>query len=136
MPHRYDRIDDASLAVLVERFYARVRQDSVLGPVFEDAVRDWPAHLETLTEFWSSVMLTSGRYHGRPMQAHMRLPIRPEMFEIWLGLWRETASELFAPDPAELLIEKAERIAQSLSLGMFFRPDAVGRAEGRAPPKR
>ena len=137
MAEPYAVIDDAALAVLVDRFYARVRRDPLLGPVFEDAVDDWPAHLETLTDFWSSVMLTSGRYHGRPMQAHMRLPIEEGMFERWLSHWRETTRELFVAEHAAVLIAKAERIAQSLSLGMFYRPENdAPRPGGPAPLKR
>lgn len=60
------------LTVLVEHFYAKVREDPTLGPVFNRAIADWPAHLEKLSAFWSSVMLTSGRYKGNPMMAHLK----------------------------------------------------------------
>lgn len=136
MPDRFASFDDASLAVLVDRFYARVRADDLLGPVFEAAVHDWPAHLATLTDFWSSVMLTTGRYHGRPMQAHMRHDIRPPMFDRWLALWRETSHDLFEPAPAEQLVAKAERIGQSLSLGMFYRAADDAPRQGRPAPRR
>ena len=119
----FSEVTDATLEQLVRRFYGRVRADAELGPVFETAVHDWEAHFETLTDFWSSVMLTSGRYHGRPMQVHMRLPIRPEMFQRWLAIWGETADELFAPEIAERLRAKAATIARSLQLGLFFRPE-------------
>lgn len=66
-------------------------------------------------------MLTSGRYKGNPMAAHMRHPIEPAFFETWLGLWRETAYEVFAPELAAQFVMKAERIAESLKLGLFFR---------------
>ncbi len=55
------RIDDAALGRLVTAFYARVREDAELGPIFNDAVHDWSAHLTTLIAFWLSVMPTSGR---------------------------------------------------------------------------
>ena len=54
--HDLHGIDDAALRCLVALFYDRVRADPALGPIFEDAIHDWPAHLETLTAFWSSVM--------------------------------------------------------------------------------
>jgi hypothetical protein len=63
---------EAALPALLDRFYARVRADAELGPVFNDAVEDWSRHLATLADFWSSVMLTSGRYKGNPMQAHLK----------------------------------------------------------------
>lgn len=114
---------EEQLADLVDRFYAKVREDRVLGPVFNGAVADWPEHLEKLAAFWSSVMLTSGRYKGNPMMAHLQhvAVIRPEMFDRWLGLWRETASEILDEHGAAGVIVKAERIAESLQLGMFLR---------------
>ena len=131
MAHLAD-LSEPALALVVDRFYARVRRDPEIGPVFETAVADWPEHLEKLTAFWSSVMLTSGRYKGSPMAAHMRLPLTPAMFERWLALWTETTAEVFAPEIAAVLQAKAQRIAQSLQLALFFRP---GAAPG-APPAR
>src|SRR5918911_279940 len=100
-PQPANTITEDSIGVLVDSFYAKVRQDPTIGPVFNDAVHDWDAHLETLRAFWSSVMLTTGRYKGNPMAAHLKHPIRPEFFDRWLALWRETAAELFAPPIAE-----------------------------------
>lgn len=119
---------EQQLSTLVDRFYAKVRTDDVLGPVFNAAVRDWPEHLERLSAFWSSVMLTTGRYKGNPMAVHMKQKsaIEPSMFGRWLELWRETASEQLDERGAAAVIEKAERIAQSLQLGMFFTMPARG----------
>lgn len=114
---------DADLQRLVDAFYARVRDDAVLGPVFNAAVADWPEHLEKLGAFWSSVMRTTGRYKGSPMAAHVRhaVAIRPEMFDRWLALWRVTAAEELAAEDAAAVIDKAERIAESLKLALYFR---------------
>lgn len=114
---------EGQIATLVDRFYARVREDAALGPVFNGAIEDWPGHLEKLGAFWSSVMLTSGRYKGNPMAAHLkhREKIHPSMFERWLALWGETAREIFGEQAAAVLVAKAERIAESLQLGMFFK---------------
>ena len=114
---------EQQLAALVDLFYARVREDEVLGPVFNGAIGDWPEHLEKLTAFWSSVMLTTGRYKGQPMVAHMKhkASIAPSMFERWLGLWRETAAEVLDEAGTAAVVAKAERIAESLQLGMFFK---------------
>ena len=118
-----EAIDETELARLVERFYERVRADAALGPIFEDAVGDWPAHLETLTDFWSSVMLTSGRYKGNPVAAHRRHAgqIEPALFDRWLALWGETTDEV-TPREAAMLKAKAARIAESLKLALFYRP--------------
>lgn len=118
-------MDEAGLKQLVDAFYARVRADAELGPIFNDAIHDWPEHLEKLAVFWSSVMLTSGRYKGQPLPAHMkhRSRISLELFDRWLALWARTSNELMQPDAAAALQEKAARIAQSLQLALFFRLD-------------
>jgi|GEM_PF-4084376 len=59
------------------------------------------------------------------MVAHMRLKmIRPEHFTRWLELFRQTANDLCPPEIAALFIARAENIARSLQLGMFFQPGA------------
>ena len=116
-------IDEAGLRRLVDAFYARIRADAQLGPIFNDAVHDWPEHLGKLSAFWSSVMLTSGRYKGPPVPAHVKHKnrITPALFDRWLSLWRQTTDELMAPEAAAALQAKAARIAESLQLAMFFR---------------
>lgn len=123
-------LSDEHLSTLVDRFYAKVRDDVLIGPVFNAAVGDWPQHLERLSAFWSSVMLTSGRYKGNPMAVHLkhREAIRAPMFDRWLELWAQTARETLDERAAAGVIEKAGRIAESLQLGLFFRLD-----ESRAP---
>ena len=115
-------LDEEALGRLVERFYAKVRLDPELGPVFNGAIQDWPHHLEKLKAFWSSVMLTTGRYKGQPMVAHMKheSSMKAELFQRWLGLWRETAAEVLSPEGARAVGEKADRIAESLQLGLSF----------------
>lgn len=112
---------------LVRAFYARVRADAELGPIFDRVIGDdWEPHLQKMFAFWSSVMLMSGRYKGQPMVAHMRLKaVRPAHFERWLALFRQTAEELCAPETAAAFMERATRIADSLRLGMFFNPAAA-----------
>ena len=120
------QIDDPALERLIPLFYSRVRDDAELGPVFNDAIHDWPDHLEKLVAFWSSVMLTSGRYKGNPMIAHLKHKARitPALFNRWLALWAETTDALMPPEAAAALQAKAERIAESLQLGLFFRLDS------------
>lgn len=117
-------IDEAMIQALVHGFYAKVRADPDIGPIFTRVIgSDWDAHLAKMCDFWSSVMLMTGRYKGSPMIAHMRLKsVRPDHFQRWLSLFRATTEELFAPDVAGLFIARADNIARSLQLGMFFRP--------------
>lgn len=118
-------LTDANLAYLVDAFYARVRADEALGPIFNDAIHDWPEHLDKLAAFWSSVMLTSGRYKGQPVPAHVKHKhrITPALFDRWLALWAVTTGEIMEPEAAAALQDRAARIAQSLQLAMFFRLD-------------
>jgi len=115
--------DEEEIERLVRAFYARIRADEVLGPIFDRAIHDWEPHLVRMCEFWSSVMLTSGRYKGQPMLAHMKLKdVRPPHFDRWLALFRETANETCGPAVADAFMERAGRIAESLQMGMFFDP--------------
>lgn len=117
------QISEAQLEVLIPSFYERVCDDALIGPVFNDAIGDWKHHLKKLVDFWSSVMLTSGRYKGNPVAAHLKhLPtITPPMFDRWLALWAEVTSELLSPEAAGALQNKAVRIAESLKLALYFR---------------
>jgi hemoglobin len=125
---KFDRITEEALGELVQRFYAKVRQDPDIGPVFNDAIHDWDEHLGKLQAFWSSVMLTSGRYKGRPFPAHLKHAdrISDASFARWLQLWVETTEELFEPELAMLFQDKADRIAESLSMGMAIHRDGFG----------
>ena len=124
---RIEEVDEQDLGRLVARFYATVRADSLIGPVFNDAIDDWPEHLEKLTAFWSSLMLTSGRYKGAPMAAHLkhRARLTPAMFERWLALWREATDAEMRPGVAALMQVKAERIAQSFKFALRLEPESV-----------
>ena len=128
-------ITEAALTKLVDNFYERVRLDPMLGPIFDGAVEDWPEHLAKLQSFWSSVMLTSGRYKGQPMPAHLKLgdAVNPAAFERWLAIWGETTASLFPAEAAAALQDKAARIAESLMLGIEFHR---ARADGRDPMLR
>ncbi len=111
-------IDEAMIERLVREFYARVRKDPLLGPVFEERIADWEPHLQNMFAFWSSLTLHSGRYHGQPMPKHIRLPVDAEHFDRWLALFEETARDLCPPLAAERFVERARRVAESLELGV------------------
>ena len=124
-PSGDDRLSEAAIRQLVDCFYIKVRADPDLGPIFERAIPgDWEPHLVTMHDFWSSIMRTSGRYKGNPVAIHLQLEgIKPELFGRWLALFDETCRELFDDDVAESFRTKAARIAESLKLALFYRPD-------------
>jgi hemoglobin len=111
-------INEAMIAELVDRFYERVREDPVIGPIFTDHIENWAPHLEKMRAFWSSVALMSGNYHGQPMRLHLPLPVDAEHFDRWLALFETTARELCPPKAADHFLERARRIAESLELGI------------------
>ena len=111
-------ITEGMIEQLVRAFYARVRADDVLGPIFEARIRDWEPHLAQMFAFWSSVALMTGRYHGTPMVKHMRLPVDAGHFDRWLALFEETAREVCPPEAAAHFMERARRIASSLEMGV------------------
>ena len=111
-------IDEAMIEHLVRGFYAKVRADAVLGPIFEARINDWEPHLARMCAFWSSVALMTGRYHGTPMARHLPLPVDGGHFDRWLALFEETAREVCPGEAAAHFVERARRIAQSLELGI------------------
>ncbi|TNC05646.1 group III truncated hemoglobin [Methylobacterium terricola] len=122
-------VDEHGLAPVLAAFYARVRRDPLLAPVFAAAIPDaaWPRHMATIEAFWSSVLFRTGRDKGNPFGAHQALgPLQPAHFARWLALFGETARVHFPAEEAEALQERAERIGASLQAGLFFRPEAAG----------
>lgn len=121
-------VDEAMIRRLVRAFYAKVQEDAELGPIFERAIADWDEHLAKLCDFWSSVMLMSGRFKGQPMAVHARLAdIQPAHFARWLALFHATARETCPPKAAALFCAKADQIGESLQLGLSV-------ARGELPP--
>jgi hemoglobin len=119
------------ITVFVHAFYDRIRQDEVLGPIFNGHIDDWDHHLAQLVDFWSSILRRTGRFTGSPMQKHAALPaLNEDLFKRWLGLFREVAGEQNNQDMARQACVMAERIAQSLWLGYQAdrHPDVIARS--------
>lgn len=121
-PH-HPAITEELVGRLVDRFYDRIRMDRTLGPIFGRVIgEDWGPHLKRMKDFWSSIALMSGRYKGTPFVAHQRIGgLSPELFAHWLALWREAVADTCPPGAAEIFIDRAERIAESLQFGLFYR---------------
>ncbi len=111
-------LTEENIALLVRTFYSRAREDEMLGPIFDVAVADWEHHLAQITDFWSSMMLKTGRYNGRPMRPHLMLPLTGAHFDRWLALFEPTTREIFDTDVADALILRARRIADSFEMGI------------------
>jgi hemoglobin len=114
-------ITEESIRRMVDTFYDGVRRDEVLGPVFDRALDGgWDAHLPRMYDFWSTILLGTGRFQGNVFGKHMALAgITKEHFVRWLALFKDTVTRLYDEKSAASIIEIAERIAGSLQLGFF-----------------
>ena len=110
-----------SITRLVHGFYADVRADPLLGPVFEKTLHGhWDAHLQRLVDFWSTVALGTRSFKGDVFGKHMALEgVTPAHFAAWVGLWQQHTSRLFAPEVAHDLQVAAHGIARNLFRGFF-----------------
>ena len=120
-------LDEAMIARLVSAFYGRARLDPLIGPVFNEAVADWEHHIARITDFWSGVMLRTGRYDGQPLRPHLLLPLEPAHFDRWLALFEATARELCPTPVADLFIQRARRIADSFEMARASQAGLIGR---------
>lgn len=119
----------ADVQLLVRSFYEKVRENPVLGPIFNNTIKDWDAHLEHLTTFWeTSLFMTrklEHKYHGDPLEAHVKVDkennqsITEKHFGIWLNLWFETIEALFHGDNTENAKRRARKMGTFLYLKIF-----------------
>ncbi|TXK32819.1 group III truncated hemoglobin [Pontibacter qinzhouensis] len=110
---RKDILSLADIKQLVDTFYTRVRQDELLGPVFEEKIgSNWEKHLETMYRFWQTVLLDERTYQGSPGAKHITLPVGEEHFERWLGIFDKTVDELFTGEKAAEAKWRAARMAE------------------------
>jgi hemoglobin len=126
-------VTEPMIHAVVHGFYDQIREDPALGPIFNREIHDgeWDAHLAKMCDFWSSVLLMTGRFKGAPMVVHTRIPdIRGTHFARWLCLFRQTTERLCPPEAAALFVAKSEMIAQSLQLGIAA---SRGELPGAAP---
>lgn len=103
------------IAAVVNDFYAACRADPVLGPIFNERVHDWPAHLQRIGDFWGAAILGTGRYAGRPLEAHLAIPsLGAEHFSIWLRLFRRTVESRCSAEDAATFMALAGRMANRI----------------------
>ena len=113
---KYDSITEQSVGALVECFYAKIRCDAVLAPIFERALAGrWDEHVATMREFWYSALRVKRSYRGDMLAAHKRLgELSRSFFPRWIALFRETVEEHFMEAPAEIICDRAFKTARNL----------------------
>jgi len=97
--------------------------DDVIGPIFTDRIKaeNWDAHVSKISDFWSSIFLKTNRFKGNPMSKHIQLiEIEPQHFKRWLMLFEQTAHETLESLEANEIVKMANRIGQSLQMGLAF----------------
>ncbi|MBD0778401.1 group III truncated hemoglobin [Maribacter sp. ANRC-HE7] len=115
--------EDVSL--LINTFYKKIRKDEILGPIFNNIISDWDAHLELLTDFWETQLFLKRKYYGNPVTAHQEVDdktnhtISSEHFGFWLNLWFETLDELFEGETAWVAKNRAQKMSTMLFMQMY-----------------
>ncbi len=115
----------ADVSLLVRSFYEKIRQDEMLGPIFNSQIHDWEPHLEKLTDFWEGNLLffVKTKFKGDPKKAHQRVDEATEYslnmihFGKWVNLWIETIDEHFEGDSAQ----RAKMIARKMATFLFIK---------------
>ncbi len=120
--------EQADVRRLIDAFYALVRADELLGPVFASRIPagHWPKHLDTMTRFWTAALLAQAAgYRGNPGAKHMYLPIEQAHFKRWLTLFGQTVDGLFLGANATEMKLRARKMGD-----MFQAKIASARAAG------
>lgn len=116
----------ADIQLLVDSFYGKVREDELIGPIFNSVIENrWPEHLQTMYRFWGTVLLYEKSYRGHPFLPHSKLPIEKKHFDRWLELFRETLDEFFTGKVAEEAKWRSEKMAEmfQFKLEYYRNPD-------------
>ncbi len=116
-------LQENDITRLTTAFYAKVKVDDVIGPIFTDRIKaeNWDAHVSKISDFWSSIFLKTNRFKGNPMSKHIQLiEIEPQHFKRWLMLFEQTAHETLESLEANEIVKMANRIGQSLQMGLAF----------------
>jgi hemoglobin len=122
----YDRIGgQGGIAALLRHFYADVLQHQLIGPIFNRRIRDWPAHLETIGEFWARITGGPSVYSGQMPAKHFGLGLDAKHFGAWLQLWECNCRCYCAPREAQEMTELARDVGNRLR-GILSRQPAAG----------
>ena len=127
VPPRFP-ITAEQIDLVMTRFYAKIRLDSVLGPIFNGHIPDWPEHEAKIASFWRSAILMEGSYNGNPMRAHIQAgDVRSDHFDGWLALFDEVLNSTLPAETAAAWSSLVHRIGRGLRMGV---PDIESPADG------
>lgn len=104
-PTLYDWIGgQETLEALTTGFYARVRKDDLLAPVFADMNADHPAHVAAfIGEVFGGPKTYSERHGGHPamIRHHLDRHLSETQRRRWIALLLDTYEEMDAPHDPE-----------------------------------
>ncbi|SDM04366.1 group III truncated hemoglobin [Chryseobacterium taihuense] len=111
------------IELLVNSFYAKVIKDETIAFFFNDIANvNWDYHLPKMYSFWETILFGQMTYKGNPMAVHFPVneiaALEKRHFEQWLKLWKETISEHFQGENADMAITKSENIAKLMAFKM------------------
>ena len=108
-----DIINKDDIKIFVNSFYDEVRNDEIIGPVFNDKIPNerWPVHLERMYSFWNTVLFGAADYRGNPFSKHSQLPIGDEHFDRWLTILKSTLDKKFSGAKANEIKERAYKMS-------------------------
>ena len=121
----------ADVALLVNTFYGKVRRHTTLGPIFNEMIDDWPAHLNRLTDFWETNLFFVKAYKGNPLKVHLHVDehfnntIAQAHFGHWLQLWFETLDTLFEGENCEMAKKRARSMAHTMFLKIYTERQSI-----------
>ena len=118
MPPRFP-ITAEQIDLVMTRFYAKVRKDPVLGPIFDGHIDNWPEHEAKIAAFWRNAIMFERSYDGNPMRAHMMAgDVRADHFDGWLALFDGVLETTLPAESANAWSTLAHRIGRGLRMGV------------------
>ena len=97
---------------VVKEFYSSLLTDDVVGHIFQQIIgANLEHHLETINQFWCSVLLNEQSYKGNVMLKHIALnqqiKLEEAHFDRWLALWESTVNQAHQGKIADEAIHRA-----------------------------
>lgn len=110
-----------NIRLMVNSFYAKVREDELLGPIFNERIGNrWPEHLEKMYRFWQTILHEEHTYYGSPFSPHATMPLERHHFERWVEIFHQNLDEQFEGDLKDEAAWRAEKMAQMFNFKIDY----------------